>query len=41
MTLDTSTTFSTSINLIRQQFPSLDRPAIFFVAGGTQIINNP
>jgi cysteine desulfurase family protein (TIGR01976 family) len=38
MTLDTSTTFSTSINLIRQQFPSLDRPAIFFDnPGGTQI----
>ena len=38
MTLDTSTTLSTSINLIRQQFPSLDRPAIFFDnPGGTQI----
>ena len=38
MTLNTSSTLSANVNLIRQQFPSLDRPAIFFDnPGGTQI----
>lgn len=38
MTYDTSTSLSTSINLVRQQFPSLDRPAIFLDnPAGTQI----
>ncbi|MBI5943879.1 MAG: cysteine desulfurase-like protein [Chloroflexi bacterium] len=38
MSLDTSTQLSASLNLIRQQFPSLNRPAIFFDnPGGTQI----
>jgi cysteine desulfurase family protein (TIGR01976 family) len=38
MTLDTSTSLSTNINLIRQQFPALDRQAIFLDnPAGTQI----
>ena len=38
MSFDTSTSLSAGINLVRQQFPSLDRPAIFFDnPGGTQI----
>jgi cysteine desulfurase family protein (TIGR01976 family) len=38
MTLNTSTTLSASINLIRQQFPALNRPAIFLDnPAGTQI----
>jgi cysteine desulfurase family protein (TIGR01976 family) len=38
MTLNTSTTLSTSIHLVRQQFPALDRPAIFLDnPAGTQI----
>jgi len=38
MTLNPSTTLSASINLVRKQFPALDRPAIFFDnPGGTQI----
>jgi selenocysteine lyase/cysteine desulfurase len=38
MTLHTSTTLSESIDLVRQQFPSLDRPAIFLDnPAGTQI----
>jgi len=38
MTLDTSTTLSANVNLVRQQFPALNRSAIFFDnPGGTQI----
>jgi cysteine desulfurase family protein (TIGR01976 family) len=38
MTLNTSTTLSASIELVRQQFPALDRPAIFLDnPAGTQI----
>jgi cysteine desulfurase family protein (TIGR01976 family) len=38
MTYDTSTSLSTGINLVRKQFPSLDRPAIFLDnPAGTQI----
>ena len=38
MSFDTSTSLGVGINLVRQQFPSLDRPAIFFDnPGGTQI----
>ena len=38
MTLDTSKTLSAGINLVRQQFPALDRPAIFLDnPAGTQI----
>ena len=38
MTVDTSPLLGTSLNLVREQFPSLDRPAIFFDnPGGTQI----
>ncbi|MEP7135568.1 MAG: aminotransferase class V-fold PLP-dependent enzyme [Chloroflexota bacterium] len=38
MSLDTSTSLSASINLVRQQFPALDRPAIFLDnPAGTQI----
>ena len=38
MPLDTSPLLSASLNLIRKQFPALDRPAIFFDnPGGTQI----
>jgi cysteine desulfurase family protein (TIGR01976 family) len=38
MTLNTSTTLSANLNLIRQQFPSLDRPAVFLDnPAGTQI----
>ena len=38
MTLDTSTTLSTNINLVRQQFPALERPVVFLDnPAGTQI----
>jgi cysteine desulfurase family protein (TIGR01976 family) len=38
MTLDTSSTLSASLNLVRQHFPALDRPAIFLDnPAGTQI----
>jgi cysteine desulfurase family protein (TIGR01976 family) len=38
MTVDTSPLFDASLDLVREQFPSLNRPAIFFDnPGGTQI----
>ncbi|HEY5269956.1 MAG TPA: cysteine desulfurase-like protein [Anaerolineales bacterium] len=38
MTVDTSPQLGASLNLVREQFPSLNRPAIFFDnPGGTQI----
>ena len=38
MTVDTSPLFGASLDLVREQFPSLNRPAIFFDnPGGTQI----
>lgn len=38
MTLNTSTRLNANIHLVREQFPSLNRPAIFFDnPGGTQI----
>lgn len=38
MTLDTSTTLSTNINLVRRQFPALERPVVFLDnPAGTQI----
>ena len=38
MTLETSTTLSANIDLVREQFPSLNRPAVFLDnPAGTQI----